>query len=214
MHTGIPHKSMKSYLTVKCRASAQFIEKKSEFIGYVCPVSSEDDARNFISEISKKHCDASHNVYAYILQGTEIARFSDDGEPQGTAGMPVLEVIKREGLCGVALVVTRYFGGILLGAGGLVRAYAKAAKAAIDAAGICEFSQFVEFQLTTEYSYYEKIKKELDARHIKLDSCDFGEKVIFSLAASEENYVSFAEFVNDYTGASALFKITGSRYDF
>ena len=102
-------------------AEDSFIEKKSEFISYVKRVESEDEAKEFIASIKKKHADATHNCYAYILKGTEIARFSDDGEPQGTAGMPILEVIKREGLVGVCVVVTRYFGGILLGAGGLVR---------------------------------------------------------------------------------------------
>ena len=155
----------------------------------------------------------AHNVYAYILEGTEIARFSDDGEPQGTAGMPVLEVIKREEITGVCIVVTRYFGGILLGAGGLVRAYAKAAKMAIDAAGICEFRPFTEFVLTVDYTHYEKIKKEAEARSIKLDSCDFGEKVVFSLACDANDYASFEAFVNDFTCATAQFSVKGERYD-
>ncbi len=204
---------MKSYRTVKLRTSAEFTEKKSVFIGYISPVSCEQDAKDFIADIKKMHADATHNVYAYILEGTEIARFSDDGEPQGTAGMPVLEVIKREELCGVVIVVTRYFGGILLGAGGLVRAYAKAAKMAIDAAGICEFRPFTEFSLTVDYSHYEKIKKELDARGIKQDSCDFGEKVSFTLAVDATDFDSFKTFVDDFTGASAVFEITGERYD-
>ena len=204
---------MKSYRTVKQRASAEFTEKKSVFIGCISPVSDEAAAKSFISEIKKCHPDATHNVFAYILEGTEIARFSDDGEPQGTAGMPVLEVLKREGLCGVAAVVTRYFGGTLLGAGGLVRAYAKAAKMAVDAAGICEFRPFTEFRLTVEYTYYEKIKKELEPRGIKLDGCDFGEKVVFDLAAETEAFDSFKDFVSDFTGASAFFEKTGERFD-
>lgn len=204
---------MKSYKTVKLKTSAEFTEKKSVFIGYISPVSSEDDAKAFISEIKKKHADATHNVYAYILEGTEIARFSDDGEPGGTAGMPVLEVLKREGVCGVCVVVTRYFGGILLGAGGLVRAYAKAAKLAVDAAGICEFRPFVTFTLSVGYSDFEKIKKELDTYGVKLDSCDFAEKVVFSLAVDQQKYSEFEKFVNDFTGASAVFNKTGMRYD-
>lgn len=204
---------MKSYKTVKMRTSAEFTEKKSVFIGYISPVANEEAAKSFIDEIKKKHSDATHNVYAYILEGTEIARFSDDGEPQGTAGMPVLEVIKREEITGVAIVVTRYFGGILLGAGGLVRAYAKAAKMAIDAAGICEFRPFCEFTLSVDYTYYEKIKKELEPYGVKLDSCDFSEKVVFSLAVDCEKYGEFEKFVNEYTGANAKFEIIGERYD-
>ena len=112
---------MNGYVTVlKEYAEDEFTEKKSVFISYVKRVDDEDGAKRFISEIKQKHKDATHNVYAYILKDTGIARFSDDGEPSGTAGMPVLEVIKREGLTGVCVVVTRYFGGILLGAGGLV----------------------------------------------------------------------------------------------
>ena len=204
---------MKSYKTVKEATQAEFCEKKSVFIGYITPVANEQAAKDFIGKIKKKHADATHNVYAYILEGTEIARFSDDGEPQGTAGMPVLEVIKREGLCGVAVVVTRYFGGILLGAGGLVRAYAKAAKMAIDAAGVCEFRPFREFRLSVDYTHYEKIRKELEPYGVKLDSCDFSDKVVFELAVDCEKYEAFENFVNDFTGASAFFEIKGERYD-
>ena len=117
-------------------AEDSFIEKKSEFISYVKRVENEDEAKEFIASIKKKHADATHNCYAYILKGTEIARFSDDGEPQGTAGMPILEVIKREGLVGVCVVVTRYFGGTLLGTGGLVHAYGAACREGLLAAGM------------------------------------------------------------------------------
>ena len=152
-----------SYNTVREKyAQDSFIEKKSEFISYVARVEDEDEAKEFISSIKKKHADATHNCYAYVLKGTEIARFSDDGEPQGTAGMPILEVIKREGLVGVCVVVTRYFGGILLGAGGLVRAYAKGAKIGIDKAGISEFCQHVTFDFEVSYSDYEKVLRDLD----------------------------------------------------
>lgn len=204
---------MKSYKTVRQRTRAEFTEKKSVFIGYISPVSNEDEAKAFVSEIKAKHADATHNVHAYILTGTEIARFSDDGEPSGTAGMPVLEVIKREDLSGVCVVVTRYFGGILLGAGGLVRAYAKAAKLAVDAAGVCEFRPFLTFSLTVSYSDYEKIRKELEKYKVKLDNCDFSEKVVFDLAAEKEDYDKFFEFVSDFTGGTAVFQIKGERYD-
>ena len=204
---------MKSYKTVKCRTSAEFTEKKSVFIGYISPVPNEEAAKEFISEIKKKHADATHNVFAYILEGTEIARFSDDGEPSGTAGMPVLAGITGEELCGVCIVVTRYFGGTLLGAGGLVRAYAKAAKMAIDTAGICEFRPYTVFSLTVDYSHYEKIKKELDTYSVKCDDCSFGEKVTFTLAAEEKNLKTFEDFVNDFTKASATFEKLSERYD-
>ena len=110
-----------NYKTVELKTSDRYTVKKSEFIGHIMPVTSEEQARLFIAEISKKHWDATHNVYAYIIRETGVKRFSDDGEPQGTAGMPVLDVLEKNGLTDCCLVVTRYFGGIMLGAGGLVR---------------------------------------------------------------------------------------------
>ena len=117
-------------------ASAEFIERKSRFIGYIAPVSSEEEARAFIAAIREKHADATHNVWACLLRGGAVARCSDDGEPQGTAGLPTLDVLRKSGLDDCVVVVTRYFGGILLGAGGLTRAYSAAAKAAVDAAAL------------------------------------------------------------------------------
>ena len=203
----------KEYKTVKQRAEDTFIEKKSSFTGYITPVKNEEEAQAFIAEIKAKHSDATHNVYAYILQGTEIARFSDDGEPQGTAGMPILEVIKREGLTGVCIVVTRYFGGILLGAGGLVRAYAKGAKIAIDKAGICTFVTFTEFTLRCDYSDYEKIRRDLESKQIKCDDTTFDSDVTMKLACRAEIYDSFADYAVNITNGRAILKVTGERYD-
>ena len=126
---------MKDYITLNQRAQDEFVERKSRFIGTATPVSTQEEAIAFIDEMRSKYWDATHNVYAYILRdGTK--RYSDDGEPQGTAGVPVLDVLQKEGLTDLCVVVTRYFGGILLGAGGLVRAYSHGAKIAVDAAGI------------------------------------------------------------------------------
>ncbi len=204
---------MDSFKTAARQASAEFAEKKSQFIGYIKPVSNEQQAQEFIKSIKSKHADATHNVYAYILKDTGIARFSDDGEPSGTAGMPVLEVIKREELCGTVIVVTRYFGGILLGAGGLVRAYAKAAKLAIDAAGTSVFCKFTQFSVTVQYQDYEKINKELSKYGVRCDGQDFGENVKLTLAVREDKYGAFYDFVTDYTGARAHFEIIGERFD-
>ena len=125
-------------VTLLKSGSATLVEKKSEFIGYACPVKDEDEAIEFVKSIKKKHSDARHNVYAYMI-GQNIARYSDDGEPQGTGGIPVLDVIRKSGFTDAVIVVTRYFGGILLGAGGLVRAYSAAAKMAVDDAGIVTY---------------------------------------------------------------------------
>ena len=202
-----------NYKTIREKyAVDSFIEKKSEFISYVARVESEDEAKEFISSIKKKHADATHNCYAYVLKGTEIARFSDDGEPQGTAGMPILEVIKREGLVGVCVVVTRYFGGILLGAGGLVRAYAKGAKIGIDKAGISEFCQHVTFDFEVSYSDYEKVLRDLDKNGVLCSGTDFGENVLFHLSCVEANYEKFITYAADLTGGKRAPIITGTTF--
>lgn len=203
----------KGYKTVlKEFATDSFTEKKSEFISYVKRIENEDEAKSFISEISRKHSDATHNCYAYILKGTEVARFSDDGEPGGTAGMPMLEVIKREGLSGVCVVVTRYFGGILLGAGGLVRAYAKGAKIGIDAAGTAEFVPYVEFSVTVSYSDYEKLQREAAKYSVNLTDTVFEADVKIYMSAKNENYERFNAFVNDYTGGKTNCVIIGETF--
>ena len=202
-----------SYKTVREKyAQDSFIEKKSEFISYVARVEDEDEAKEFIASIKKKHADATHNCYAYVLKGTEIARFSDDGEPQGTAGMPILEVIKREGLVGVCVVVTRYFGGILLGAGGLVRAYAKGAKIGIDKAGISEFCQHVTFDFEVSYSDYEKVLRDLDKNSVLCSGTDFGENVLFHLSCVEANYENFCTYAADLTGGKRAPILTGTTF--
>ena len=192
---------------------AEYIEKKSRFISHVFYVETAEEANEKLAELRKKYWDATHNCYAYVLDSDNVMRFSDDGEPQGTAGMPILEVLKKQQVYCALIVVTRYFGGTLLGAGGLVRAYAKAAKMAIDTAGICEFRPYTVFSLTVDYSHYEKIKKELDTYCVKCDDCSFGEKVTFTLAAEEKNLKAFEDFVNDFTKASATFEKLSERYD-
>ena len=203
----------KSYKTVLAEfATDSFIEKKSEFISYVKRIENEDEAKSFITEISKKHSDATHNCYAYILKGTEVARFSDDGEPSGTAGMPILEVIKREGLVGVCIVVTRYFGGILLGAGGLVRAYAKGAKIGIDKAGIAEFVPYTCFEAKVSYSDYEKLQREMPKYDVNCTDTVFEADVTLKMNAKNENYQKFSAFVLEYTNGKVICSVVGEIY--
>lgn len=149
---------MNSYNTLGQYSAEEYIIKKSRFIGYAKPVKTEQDAIAFIEEIRKKHWDATHNVYAYSIREGSIKRFSDDGEPQGTAGMPVLNVITQEGVTDCVVVVTRYFGGILLGGGGLVRAYTQSAKLAVDSAGIMTLVPWHVLSITCDYNLYGKVE--------------------------------------------------------
>lgn len=150
------------YKTVHDFGQDEVIIDKSTFIGYAKPVKTEEEAIAFVSEIKKKHKDATHNVWAYTIgQNMNIQRYSDDGEPQGTAGIPTLEVIKKEDLRDVVVVVTRYFGGIKLGAGGLVRAYTKGAKIGLEAAKIIEKVMFREVKVKIDYNQLGKVQNEI-----------------------------------------------------
>ena len=148
---------MSGYKTVRKRAEDEYIVKKSRFIGYAAPVTTQQQALDFIAEISKKHWDATHNVYAYILREGGVKRYSDDGEPQGTAGIPTLDVLEKSGVTDCAVAVTRYFGGVMLGAGGLVRAYSHSASIALQAAGIVTRTLCDRLQVTCDYNFYGKL---------------------------------------------------------
>lgn len=149
-----PQELPAAYRTVAAAAEDEFTEKRSRFIGAVRPVSTEEEAQTFIRARTKQYWDARHNVYAYVLQRGALCRFSDDGEPQGTAGVPVLDVLRKEDLTDCAVVVTRYFGGILLGGGGLVRAYSHAAKLAVDAGGVVRMQPCLLGRVTCDYAQY------------------------------------------------------------
>ena len=169
----MPGKS-EAYKTIAERAQASFIEKKSEFIGNIAPCSTEAEALSFIEEIRKQHRKATHNCYAYILRENNIGRHSDDGEPSGTAGAPMFEVLKKEGLTNVCCVVTRYFGGILLGVGGLVRAYSAGVSAAIDASRVKVMKTAVRMSVDVEYSLYGKLGAVFSEFDARVESEEFG----------------------------------------
>ena len=170
------------FITVKGEAHADFEEKRSLFIGHAIRTDTEEEALAFIKSLKKEYQDATHNVYAYMLRGDTVARYSVDGEPQGTAGMPVLDVIRKSGVRNVCVVVTRYFGGTLLGAGGLVRAYSHAASIALDAAGIITYRPYSEFELVCGYSEYQKYNVILMDEKAVIDSTDFAENVTIRYA--------------------------------
>lgn len=200
-------------VTLGQSASAEIVEKKSVFIGYAAPVENEGEAIAFVKAIKKKHADARHNVYAYQLREGSIARYSDDGEPQGTAGIPVLDVIRKKGFTDAVIVVTRYFGGILLGAGGLVRAYSSVAAMAVEAAGIVTYDRFTVFTLTVSYSDHGKLTTLLAAANPLRDGIDYADGVTLRLALPTEEYGGFCRDVNEITAGRAAFAVTGERFD-
>lgn len=148
---------MNSYKTVRTASNDEYIVKKSRFIGHIMPVTTQEQALEFIASVNKKHWDATHNVYAYIIRETGVKRYSDDGEPQGTAGIPVLDVLEKTCITDCAVVVTRYFGGIMLGAGGLVRAYSHSASMAVAAGGIVTRAMCARLKVTCDYYFYGKL---------------------------------------------------------
>lgn len=176
---------MPEYRTVEKEADDFFIEKKSRFIGYAKPVKTQEEAVEFINSIKSKHWDAKHNVYAYVLRENNIQRYSDDGEPGGTAGMPVLDVILKEGITDVCVVATRYFGGVLLGTGGLVRAYSHTSKIALEAANIITMAQCNIESVKVDYSFYEKFNSLLESIGANVINTQFSDGVEITLSIRE-----------------------------
>lgn len=168
---------MTEYCVPTAAGEASFTEKRSEFLGHVRPVESEEEARAFVAEMKKKYYDARHNCWCYILKSGQ-KRYSDDGEPQGTAGQPMLNVLDREHVVDVLCVVTRYFGGILLGAGGLCRAYTKAAKDALDAAGICKMQPWLRQTVSAPYALFERVKLLIAAQAGVLEDAQYGADIL------------------------------------
>lgn len=199
-------------VTLEKYGEAELVEKKSVFIGYASPVASEEEAIEFVKSIKKKHADARHNVYAYMI-GQNIVRYSDDGEPQGTAGIPVLDVIRKSGFTDAVIVVTRYFGGILLGAGGLVRAYSAAAKMAVDEAKIITYRSYRQFDLELTYTDHGKITTLLSNADPINDGIDYAENVKLCLALPVEKYEDFKGKVLEITAGRAVFIDNGTRFD-
>lgn len=174
---------MVEYRTIENEADNFFIEKKSKFIGYAKPVKTQEEAVEFINSIKSKHWDATHNVYAYVLRENNIQRYSDDGEPSGTAGVPVLDVLLKEGLVDVVVVATRYFGGTLLGAGGLVRAYSHTSKIAVEAANMITMAECSIESVKVDYSFYDRLNILLSDFGANIVDTSFADtvEVIFSI---------------------------------
>ena len=206
---------MAEYKTIAGRATASFTEKRSEFIGNIAPIKTEEAAIAFIEEIRKQHRKATHNCYAYILRDNNIGRHSDDGEPSGTAGAPMFEVLKKEGLTDICCVVTRYFGGIKLGGGGLVRAYGNGVKVAIDAAKIKLISTARRLVITMDYSLYGKIGALLAEYDARVQNEDFGADVKITLYIRDERAERFKKKMIDLCNGRVVIDDLGTEeFDF
>ena len=196
-------------LALAKRASAEMTERKSLFIGTAAPIASEAEARELIEEMRRKYHDATHNVYAYQLSGGAIARYSDDGEPQGTAGIPVLNIVKMSGVSDLCVVVTRYFGGILLGAGGLVRAYAASAKLAIEAAGVVAMTDFAILRIRCSYSEYQKITAALPKWGVTEDDTQYDDAVTVTVGVESVRAEALMQSLSEMTNGRVSAQIVG-----
>ena len=202
---------MTEYYIPTQESEATFVEKRSEFIGHVWRVESEEEARAHIEATKKKHYDARHNCWCYIIRDGAV-RYSDDGEPQGTAGQPMLNVFQREGVENVCCVVTRYFGGILLGAGGLVRAYTQSAKDALDAAGISVVRRWVAMEVPCSYAMFERARLEVAAFDGVIENVDYGADVVLSALLPEEKAADFAAHILDMSAGTIEVLEAGEQF--
>ena len=204
---------MEEYVTLARAASFTYEEKKSVFIGDVSPCTKEEDAIAFIAGIRAKYPDARHHVYAYLLRENSKNRYSDDHEPQGTAGIPVLDVLRKSGITDAVVVVTRYFGGILLGAGGLVRAYTAAASGAVKEAGEAHYRTYRPFTLGVDYSDYNKLLPELEKREVRVTDTAYAEGVVLSLKVEEERFAAVARDIVELTAGRAVLTPLDTVFD-
>ena len=179
---------MEDYKTVRQPAEAEYEEKRSRFIGSIIPCTTEEQAIAFINKRKSETFGARHNVYAYILRENNIARFSDDGEPHSTAGMPTLDVLKKQGLVDCCVVTTRYFGGVLLGTGGLVRAYTTAAARAVEAAGVAVMRECYQCSINCTYSDHSQVERIIESGGGKVTGCDFTHEVSVKFSITAEDY--------------------------
>lgn len=195
--------SQESYLTVAKQASGELVEKKSRFIGHIAPVANETQAQNFVAQIKADFKDATHNVFAFVLRENNLARFSDDGEPQGTAGKPILAMLQKENLVDVAVVVTRYFGGTLLGTGGLVRAYSHAAKLALTTSGIIEMTRCNNLRITMAYNLYDIFMTKLPKYTLRITDTIYTDNVTVELTIKTDQKEDFVQELAQMSNATA-----------
>lgn len=204
---------MNEYLTVQKEAEASYIIQRSRFITYIRPVETEEEATEFISRIRKKHYDATHNCSAYTIGlNDDIQKADDDGEPSGTAGRPMLEVLKNRGLKNTAVVVTRYFGGIKLGAGGLVRAYGKAVTEGIEASGIYRMMLYGRWNVELSYELLGVVENQLRTGGYHIEDKSFTDVVVLTVCAPKTEGQSLTDALIDWSGGRAIVRAAGEQY--
>lgn len=192
-------------------AETEFTEKRSRFIGHLLPVDSEEQAREFIARMKKKYYDARHNCWCYLI-GSDTLRYGDDGEPQGTAGQPMLNVFRRENVTNVVCVVTRYFGGILLGAGGLTRAYSKSARDALAAAGVAEMGWWATVVIPCPYALLERVKGQVASLCGTVDNADYGADIRLGVSLPAAQVDAMQAWLTEATAGSVSLTVTAEEY--
>ncbi len=192
------------YLSLATEAMAEYIEKKSRFLGYAAPIETQQDALDFIARIKSEHPTARHHVYAYRVMQDNATRYSDDGEPQGTAGMPVLDCLRKKDIQNAVIVVVRYFGGTLLGANGLVRAYTRAAADAVAQSGILCYAPTVQFTLICQYPLYQKLMHILPQFEVQIATSDFAQDVTLRLILPKARYAPFCEHLSQLSAGAVM----------
>ena len=203
---------MTEYIVPYQDAESEFTEKRSRFITHLYQVKTEAEARTRIEEMKKKYYDARHNCWCYLLREGGVVRYSDDGEPQGTAGQPMLNVFQRQEVWNVCCIVTRYFGGVLLGAGGLTRAYAKAAKDALDKAGKARMQPFSVLLLECPYPMFERIKLLIEGHEGRIESSDYGAAVTLSFLLPVGKVEQFSAALTELSGGQLSVEENEQRF--
>ena len=205
---------MESYITVRKHGNFEYEDRKSIFIGDAMPVSSESEALLFIDSVKKRYPDARHHVYAYVLRENSIMRFTDDREPQGTAGMPVLDVIRKNGCTDIVIVVTRYFGGTLLGTGGLVKAYTSAAVGALEDAEVITYDIYVEIEMEVSYSDYQKFPPIFSECEFRSSDIRYTDKIIIHGTVVKGMYETLEDKLVQSSAGRVKIKIIDEKFDF
>ena len=203
---------MSEYLVPFEDSESEFVEKRSRFISHLWRVETEAEARARIEETKKKYYDARHNCWCYILKEGNVVRYSDDGDPQGTAGQPMLNVFQREEVANVCCVVTRYFGGVLLGAGGLTRAYTKGAKDALDAAGIARMSLWTVWDVPCTYPLLERVKLDIAAAGGVIRDTAYGADITLRAAFLQENASAFGKKLTELSAGRLQMTAVGEEF--